>query len=239
MYLVPNVVTTGNMFCGFLSIILSIQFDFIMASWAVLAASVFDLLDGRIARLAKATSPFGTEYDSLCDLISFGLAPAVLIYLWALEPYGRLGWICAFIFTACGALRLARFNVTTETIGKGFFQGLPIPAGAATLVTFVIFVESAGIMNWFIVQIVAFCLLVGVGLLMVSSVPFPSFKELNWRSRGSFGVLGAGIAGFILIAVMPEIALFTLVLGYILVSLGMSIGRILFPQSKRSQAKVT
>ena len=123
IYLVPNFVTTANMFSGFYSIIASTHGEFVTASWAIIAAGIFDMLDGRIARLAKATSQFGVEYDSLSDLLSFGVAPAILLYQWALEPYDRLGWIAAFLYLACGALRLARFNVNTESQPKNFFQG--------------------------------------------------------------------------------------------------------------------
>src|SRR4051812_21444380 len=124
IYLVPNLVTTANMFCGFYSVIASIHQDFVTASWAIMAAGVFDMLDGRIARLAKATSQFGVEYDSLSDLISFGIAPAVLLYQWALEPYDRFGMPAAFLFLLCGALRLARFNVNSAAQPKNYFQGL-------------------------------------------------------------------------------------------------------------------
>ncbi|HUP55894.1 MAG TPA: CDP-diacylglycerol--serine O-phosphatidyltransferase, partial [Bdellovibrionota bacterium] len=113
IYIVPNIVTTANMFCGFYSIVASMKSDFSAAAWAIVAASIFDMLDGRIARLAKATSEFGVQYDSLSDLISFGVAPAILLFQWALLPFDRLGWLAAFLFTACGALRLARFNVNS------------------------------------------------------------------------------------------------------------------------------
>ena len=126
VYLVPNFVTTANMLCGFYSIIASIHLEFSAAAWAIVAAGIFDMLAGRIARLAKATSQFGVEYDSLSDLISFGIAPAILLYQWALEPYDRLGWLAAFLFLACGALRLARFNVNSSSLPKNYFQGLPI-----------------------------------------------------------------------------------------------------------------
>src|SRR3954462_3951161 len=120
IYIVPNFVTTANMFCGFFSIIASIRSEFPSAAWAIVAAAVFDGLDGRVARLAKATSQFGVEYDSLSDLMSFGMAPAVLLFQWALHPWERLGWLAAFLFMTCGALRLARFNVNSSSLPKGF-----------------------------------------------------------------------------------------------------------------------
>src|SRR5262249_10530718 len=139
IYIVPNIVTTANMFCGFFSVIASIRADFVTAAWAIVAASVFDMLDGRIARLAKATIQFGVEYDSLSDLISFGMGPGILLFEWALNPFDRLGWLAAFLFLACGALRLARFNVNVAVTPKNYFQGLPIPMAAGMIATFVIF----------------------------------------------------------------------------------------------------
>jgi CDP-diacylglycerol--serine O-phosphatidyltransferase len=222
IYIVPNIVTTGNMFCGFYSMVASIHGDYIPAAWAILAASVFDMLDGRIARLAKATSQFGVEYDSLSDLISFGCAPAILLYQWALQPFERLGWLAAFLYLACGALRLARFNVTTATLSKKYFQGLPIPMAAGTVATFIIFNQTVG---WpeagsFVSRdILVLILTFGLASLMISTVKFPSFKELHWRSRASFGFLMVGVLSMILIAVKPEITLFGLLSTYIVVSL--------------------
>src|SRR3954467_9324650 len=118
IYLIPNFVTTANMFCGFYSMIASIHGDFLGAAWAIMAAGIFDMLDGRIARLAKATSQFGVEYDSLSDLVSFGIAPGILVYQWALRPYDRLGILAAFLYMTCGALRLARFNVNSASLPK-------------------------------------------------------------------------------------------------------------------------
>lgn len=224
IYLVPNFVTTANMFCGFYSIIASMHRDFTPAAWAILAAAVFDMLDGRIARLAKATSQFGVEYDSLSDLLSFGMAPAILLYQWALEPFGRLGWLAAFLYVACGALRLARFNVNSAILPKGYFQGLPIPMAAGAVATFIIFNQST---NWpsesgftgFTREIMALVLTFGLASLMVSTVRFPSFKELNWKSRASFGYLLVGVLAMILIAVKPEVTLFLILSGFIVFSL--------------------
>ncbi|OFZ19664.1 MAG: CDP-diacylglycerol--serine O-phosphatidyltransferase [Bdellovibrionales bacterium GWB1_55_8] len=217
IYIVPNFVTTANMFSGFYSIIASIHGDYIAAAWAILAAAVFDLLDGRIARMARATSAFGVQYDSLSDLISFGVAPGILLHQWSLEPFGRLGWIAAFLFVACGALRLARFNVTTGVIPKGYFQGLPIPMAAGLVATFIIFSRTIGwdASDHLVVLAIAF----GLAGLMVSTVPFPSFKELNWRSRASFGFLMIGVISMILIAMKPEVTLFLVLVGYLAGSL--------------------
>jgi CDP-diacylglycerol--serine O-phosphatidyltransferase len=218
IYIVPNFVTTANMFCGFYSMISAIHGDFVSASWAIMAAAVFDMLDGRVARLAKATSQFGVEYDSLSDLMSFGAAPAILLYQWALQPFGRLGWLAAFLFLACGALRLARFNVMSSVLPKNYFQGLPIPMAAGMVATFIIFVNEytipADVQKW-IVLLLTF----GLASLMVSTVRFPSFKELNWRSRGSFGFLMVGVLAMILVAAKPEIMLFALLSTYVVLSL--------------------
>jgi CDP-diacylglycerol--serine O-phosphatidyltransferase len=242
IYIVPNIVTTGNMFCGFYSVIASIQGDLQTAAWAIVAATVFDALDGRIARLAKATSQFGVEYDSLSDLISFGMGPAVLVYQWALNPFGRLGWMIAFLFLACGALRLARFNVTTSSLPKGFFQGLPIPMGAGILATFKIFSNELG---WpgdesnlarFVLGLTLVC-----AFLMISTIPFPSFKEFNWRSRASFGILMTGVISMILIAARPEFAIFGILGGYVVVGLLWNLWRVSrgIPLQKPQPAPVT
>jgi CDP-diacylglycerol---serine O-phosphatidyltransferase len=212
------------MFCGFYSIVASIHSDFVAAAWAIVAAAVFDTLEGRIARLAKATSQFGVEYDSLSDLLSFGIAPGVLLYQWSLGPFGRLGWLAAFLFVVCGALRLARFNVNSGVLPKGFFQGLPIPMAAGMIATFIIFNQT---MHWpaddeadlLTRQNMTLVLTFGLASLMVSTVRFPSFKELNWRSRASFGYLLVGVLIMILIAVKPEVTLFLILSVYIALSL--------------------
>lgn len=217
VYLLPNFVTTANMFCGFYSLIASIHSEFSSAAWAIVAAGVFDMLDGRIARLAKATSQFGVEYDSLSDLISFGVAPGILLYQWALEPYDRLGWLAAFLFVACGALRLARFNVNSNSIPKNYFQGLPIPMAAGMVATFIIFNQSIDWPSFRPPFVLA--LTFGLASLMVSTIRFPSYKELNWRSRATFGYLMIGVLTMILIVAKPEISLFLLLSTYIGLSL--------------------
>lgn len=224
VYLLPNFVTTANMFCGFYSITASIHSEYVTASWAIAAAGVFDMLDGRIARMAKATSQFGVEYDSLSDLISFGLAPSVLLYQWALQPFDRLGWSAAFLYVACGALRLARFNVNSDRIPKGYFQGLPIPMAAGVISTFVIFSHTVDWAETF--QEIVLFLTLALAILMVSTVRFPSFKELNWRSRATFGYFGVGILVMILIALKPEVTLFFALVAYILSALVWNVVRI-------------
>lgn len=224
IYLVPNFVTTANLFCGFYAIISTLHQEFIVAAWAIIAAGVFDMLDGRIARMAKATSQFGVEYDSLSDLLSFGAAPAVLLYQWALEPFDRLGWLAAFLFLACGALRLARFNVSSAIQPKNYFQGLPIPIAAGMVATFIIFNKTSA---WPASK-ESFVLVLTFGLasLMVSTIRFPSMKEFNWRSRATFGYLMIGVLAMILIAVKPEVTLFLIGTCYIGASLVWNIVRL-------------
>jgi CDP-diacylglycerol--serine O-phosphatidyltransferase len=217
VYIIPNIVTTANMAAGFYSVIAAIHNEFTVAAWAILVAAVFDMLDGRIARLAKATSQFGVEYDSLSDVLSFGMAPAILLYQWTLNPFGRMGWLAAFLYLACAGLRLARFNVTTSVLSKKYFQGLPTPIAAGMVATSVIFKAATdwptNLNNWVL------GLTLGLASLMVSNIPFPSFKELNWRARASFGYLMVGVMTMILIAARPEIALFFIGVIYILGSI--------------------
>lgn len=235
IYIVPNLVTTANLFCGFYSITESLHFEFPAAAWAILAAAVFDALDGRVARLAKATSKFGVEYDSLSDLISFGVAPALLMYQLAFVPYGRLGMLVAFLFVTCGALRLARFNVTSELLPKGVFQGLPIPGAAAAVATLVIAnhalhwvrVPHVGLVGWSLF----------ISTLMVSTLKFPSFKELNWRSRASFAYLMIGVMVMVLIAVKPEVTLFFVISTYIALTLVWNVVLAFLPKSAVIPAK--
>jgi CDP-diacylglycerol--serine O-phosphatidyltransferase len=208
VYLVPNFITTVALFCGFYSIISSIEYDYDIAAWLIVAAGVFDMLDGRIARLAKATSQFGVEYDSLSDLVSFGVAPSILVYKWALFPFGRLGWLAGFLYLSCGALRLARFNVTTEPVSKPYFKGLPITLAAQVLALFILFYQTmhlTGKCTYFILG-----LLLILSSLMVSTIKFPSYRELNWKSSATFGYLMVGILAMILIAAKPEVILFLL-----------------------------
>jgi CDP-diacylglycerol--serine O-phosphatidyltransferase len=200
----PSLFTTGNLFCGFFAILKSIAGDFERAAYAIIIAGVFDLLDGRVARITKSQSQFGVEYDSLADVVSFGVAPAVMIYLWGLQDYGRLGWAAAFFFASCGALRLARFNAIQSDEPKSYFIGLPIPAAANTL-------AAASICRFAldlefpteILVVLAF----GLGLLMVSNIRYRSFKDFDLRHRRSFPVLVILVAVVALAVTRPEIAL--------------------------------
>jgi CDP-diacylglycerol---serine O-phosphatidyltransferase len=219
IYIVPNAVTSANLFSGFFSIIASFQGNFEIAAWAILVGAVFDLLDGRIARLARATSEFGVQYDSMADLVTFGLAPGLLLYSWGLHGFGQLGWIAAFLFVICAALRLARFNVMASRLPKGYFQGLPSPAAACIVATFLIFSHAVDLTGVRFAEYSTIILSVGLGLLMVSNVPFPSFKELNWRSKASFGYLLVFVLVMLFIAMRPTVTLFLFLIFYLVASL--------------------
>lgn len=213
IYILPNIFTSLNLFCGFYAVIAAIDAKFVAAAIAILIGVMFDILDGKIARATKTTSKFGIEYDSLADLISFGLAPGVMIYLWALKPMGRIGWLAAFLFMACGALRLARFNSQVGTISSDYFVGLPIPAGASMVATTVLFCNRLGIDSAH--PILILILLYVLSFLMVSTIKYNSFKKPELFRKMNFNVLVAVILILIFIASQPPIALFLLGLAYV------------------------
>lgn len=215
IYIVPNLITTANLFCGFFAVTKAIAGDYLFAAWLICIASFFDFIDGRVARFTKAQSRFGLEYDSLCDLISFGLAPAILMYQWSLFHFGRLGWAAAFLFFACGALRLARFNVQSNNVEKNRFQGLPIPAAASCLISYVILYHheyGSGPAESYLILILTFL----VAVLMVSNIPYHSFKELDRSKRANFFLLVLLVGFIFVIASAPQIMFFVLSIGYML-----------------------
>jgi len=203
----PSLFTTGNLFCGFYSILRAFNHDFEHASYAILFAGIFDVLDGRVARITKSTSKFGVEYDSIADVISFGVAPGILAYVWALEPFGRVGFAAAFFFAACGALRLARFNTISEELPKSYFLGLPIPAAANTVAAAVIAQSDLWLSEPGKVMLVV---LFALGVLMVSNVRYRSFKDFDLRHRRSFFLLVLMVGLIAFIVIRPELALFVL-----------------------------
>ena len=214
IHILPSLFTTGNVFCGFYSFIAALNNQYYLAAWAIVLAIVFDFLDGRIARMTKTTSAFGMQYDSLADIISFGMAPAFLSYSWVLKPFGRLGWMAAFLYLLCSALRLARFNVTKPDIQGQYFIGLPTPAAAAVIASIIIAFENLfgtrihpGIMVA-VVYILAF--------LMVSNIKYPAFKKLAFRKRVSFTRFLFVILVLYVLATIPKIALFMISFAYIL-----------------------
>ena len=180
VYLLPNMITTLSMFLGFLSMVWAVQGRFESACFAILLSAVMDGLDGKVARLTNTASEFGVQYDSLSDLVAFGIAPAMLMWQWELSALGRMGLAAAFIYAACGALRLARFNVSTAAVGKRFFIGLPIPAGGCTVVTFVFCAAHFPAIMASALPYMILVLAIGVGVLMVSKVRYFSFKEYDF-----------------------------------------------------------
>lgn len=212
IYVLPNLVTTGNLFFGFFAVIHAMKMEFTISAYAIVAAAVFDLLDGRLARLTRSTSKFGAEYDSLCDLVSFGMAPAILLYQWALSPFNRLGWIACFLFVACGALRLARFNVQATRIEKNYFQGLPIPMAAGIVASSVLAFQD---MEWESLGSIWLLLMtILLAFVMVSNFRYRSFKDLDLKERLPFRYLILGVAILVVVALRPEVMLFVLFMGY-------------------------
>lgn len=180
VYLLPNMITTLSMFLGFLSMVWATQGRYESACFAILLSAVMDGLDGKVARLTNTASEFGVQYDSLSDLVAFGIAPGMLMWQWQLSSLGRMGLAAAFIYAACGALRLARFNVSTAAVGKRFFIGLPIPAGGCTVVTFVFCAAHFPAVMLGALPYMTLVLAIGVGVLMVSKVRYFSFKEYDF-----------------------------------------------------------
>lgn len=215
IYILPNIFTSFNIFCGFYAIISSIEGKFIPAAVSIIIAVLFDAFDGKIARATNTTSKFGVEYDSLADLISFGLAPGLLIYLWALKPLGRIGWLAALLFLICGALRLARFNTQAGTSSNEYFVGLPIPAGAGMNATIVLFCYKYGFENS-VNSVFIFVVLNILSFLMVSTIKYNSFKKPELFKRMNFNVLVATLLILIFIAAEPSSALFLIGFLYVI-----------------------
>lgn len=213
IYLLPNAFTTGALFCGFFAIVMAMNQRFEHAAWAIFVAMVLDGLDGRIARLTNTQSEFGAQYDSLADMVSFGAAPALVIYEWSLRGMGKLGWIAAFVYCAGAALRLARFNTNIEVVDKRFFQGMPSPAAAATVVGFVLMMNDLEVpgleLSW-----TSFAIALFAGLTMVTNVPFYSFKELNFRKSVPFIFVFLIALAFALVSIDPPKVMFPIFLIY-------------------------
>jgi CDP-diacylglycerol---serine O-phosphatidyltransferase len=212
IYVLPNLVTTCNLFAGFFAIIQALKGNFLWSAYAIVIAAIFDTLDGRLARLTRSTSKFGAEYDSICDVVSFGVAPAILLFQWALEPFGRVGWVACFLFVACGALRLARFNVQVGVVEKSYFQGLPIPMAAGIVASSVLaFADlewdaSGSRLLLFMTILLAF--------VMVSTFRYRSFKDLDLKERMPFQYLILGVGVIVVVALHPEVMLFVLFMSY-------------------------
>ncbi len=214
IYILPNLLTTGNLLSGFWAIISVFQERFHFAAVAILLAAVFDVFDGKVAKLSGATSKFGMQYDSLADLVSFGVAPALLAFSWALRPYGKFGWLAAFLFVACGAIRLARFNVLASTGETKYFKGLPIPVAAA-MIAFTILLYFQLIETDWVKDIVILVMIYVLAFLMVSNIRYFSFKELNLGKRKPFSIFIYVVLSLVLIVMEPVVVLFAFVLFYV------------------------
>ncbi len=229
IYLLPNLFTTAALFAGFYAIVQAMNQRFEAAAVAIFVAMVLDGLDGRVARLTRTQSEFGAQYDSLSDMVSFGAAPALVVYEWALKDMGKIGWIAAFIYCAGAALRLARFNTNIDIVDKRFFQGMPSPAAAALVAGMVWVAIDNGFLGhdlrWFAGGLTIFA-----GLTMVSNVPYYSGKEINLRRSVPFFVILGVMLAFALVSIDPALVLFILFLIYALS------GYVLLLNRRRKQA---
>ena len=215
IFLLPNLFTSGALFCGFYAIIAGMQGDFYAGAVAILVAMIFDGLDGRVARMTQTSSAFGAQYDSLSDMVSFGLAPALLTFNWALTGLGKVGWVAAFVYAACAALRLARFNAQMESDDTTHFTGLASPAAAATAAGLVWMGQTHGwagpALDW-----VHALLLTALGFLMISRFPYSSFKSITFDRRVPFVRMLLVVAMLGLIALDPPLAIWGLSVIYAL-----------------------
>lgn len=217
IYLLPNLFTTAALFCGFYAIVSSINGKFEIAAIAIFVAMVLDGIDGRVARLTNTESDFGAEFDSLADMVSFGLAPALIIYLWTLSSLGKIGWLVSFVYVACAALRLARFNTQASHSDKSYFQGLASPAAAAIVAGLIwngeVFQEYFSMP---VLQILALVVTLFAGLLMVSNVRYHSFKGINWRSKVPFVTILMLVFVLVFVSAAPSEILFAIFFFYAL-----------------------
>lgn len=236
IYILPNTLTLCGMFLGFFSILASLKGDYVHAAWAILVADIFDGLDGWVARLTGSTTKFGIELDSLSDLVAFGVAPAVMLYKWALMPFGRVGWAAAFLFVACGALRLARYNVQMGSAESKAFTGMPIPGAASIIAALVIFYhemwDSTPARNYLIL----FCTFF-LAVLMVSRLRYHGAKELDFGKRKPFWILVAIVIVLVLVVMHPAIALFVFAMIYLVG--GIIENMIIYYKKRRRMNKVS
>jgi CDP-diacylglycerol---serine O-phosphatidyltransferase len=215
VYILPNLLTSMSLFAGFYSMVATIDGRFVYAAIAIFVAGVFDILDGTVARKTGSSSRFGVEYDSLSDAIAFGVAPGLLAYMWALKGYGRFGWLAAFLYVACGTLRLARYNVQVDTVQKKQFLGLPIPMAAWTIAASVLFFTEfkvAAEIQKIFVPILVYVL----AFLMVSAVRYHSHKEASVLRARHFEAVVVAILLFVIVLIEPAVTLFVLTVGYVL-----------------------
>ncbi len=213
IYLLPNAITISSLFCGFYAIVMSLNLEFKQATVAIFISMVLDSMDGRVARLTRTQSEFGAQLDSLADMVAFGAAPALVVYEWSLKGMGRIGWVSAFVFCACAALRLARFNTNIAIVDKRYFQGLPSPAAAALVAGFIWLMDDVGFSGsdfyW-----TSWILTLYAGLTMVSNVPFYSFKVMDIRKSVPFIAVILVVLIFVTISFDPPKVLFGLFVIY-------------------------
>ena len=213
LYILPNAISLAALFASFYAIVMAMNGRFEAAAIGIFCAAVLDSLDGRVARMTNSQSAFGEQMDSLCDMVSFGLAPALIVYVWALQGLGRFGWMAAFVYCAAAALRLARFNVNIGVVDKRFFQGLPSPAAAALVMGLIWVMDDAGFkgvsrIDW--LAWTAFAMTMYAGLSMVTNAPFYSFKVVGGPSTVPFVVIVAIALAIAVINIHPPIVLFAL-----------------------------
>ncbi len=221
IYLLPNLFTTAGLFAGFYSIVAAINDRFEAAAVTIFIAMVLDGIDGRVARMTHTQTNFGAEYDSLVDMVAFGLAPALVVYLWCLQSLGKVGWLIAFIYAACAALRLARFNTQNGSAEKRFFKGLASPSAAAIVAGFVWVSTDYMTEPTKSISVIGLVLTLFAGLLMVSNILFRSFKDFDVKSRVPFVALLVVVLVFVLISIDPPIVLFA---GFLIYALSGPIG---------------
>ena len=221
IYILPNLFTLAALFGGFYAIVMAMNGHFDLAGIGIFCAMVLDSLDGRVARMTNTQSAFGEQMDSLSDMVSFGAAPALIAYEWALKDLGRWGWIAAFVYCACAALRLARFNVNTSVVDKRFFQGLPSPAAAALVAGFIWLLTEFGVgrgqsvaLGWGVVSWTMFALTLYAGLTMVTNVPFYSFKDIQMKKTVPYFVIVLIALGLAMISIRPSLVLFCVFVFY-------------------------
>jgi CDP-diacylglycerol--serine O-phosphatidyltransferase len=235
IYILPNLFTAGSMFAGFYSLVASLNGNFDVAALWIFASAVFDGLDGKVARLTGTTSKFGVEFDSLADLVSFGVTPGLMMYAWALKPFGRLGWLAAFLFVVCGALRLARFNVQVNTVESKRFVGLPIPAAASMVAATVLLFHHFGWPSTY-KRLAILVLIYLLAFLMVSGFRYYSFKDPALIKRQPFGFLLLAVVLLIVVAAEPAVMTFGIMLTYVVSGpLGFVVG---WPRRRRLEKAV-
>jgi len=214
IYLLPNLFTTAALFAGFYAIVQAMNARYEIAAIAIFVAMLLDGVDGRVARWTHTQSEFGAQYDSLSDMVSFGAAPALVLYEWQLKGLDKLGWIAAFVYCAGAALRLARFNTNIDVVDKRFFQGLPSPMAAAFVAGLVWVIDDFGIRRAEWVAWIAWACAMFAGISMVTNLPFYSFKDINWKKSVPFWVVALVAAGLAVISYKPPVVLFLLCLAY-------------------------